>query len=240
MTKTVKGFINKGKKGSYGISTSVFNGSDATKEVQEKVIASLENFGFKKSESKNSDWLSYSLWVSDLTEDEKKRLEDATGTEKKRVSITLSRRKDKKGDTFGIVSIADINTNDTSYIMEANEKELTYYGYINKLENGSIALSTSVKVDDEDVENKITLLKAIGYNEGESKNENYRSFSMWLNKPSEYEQELIKENGRFKYTLKVAEFRDNIIKVDSLISVEEIEDNATDEDKNKAEDEAEF
>ena len=48
MTKTVKGFINKGKKGSYGISTSVYNGQDAIKDVQEKVIASLEAFGFKK------------------------------------------------------------------------------------------------------------------------------------------------------------------------------------------------
>ncbi len=240
MTKTVKGFINKGKKGSYGISTSVYNGQDAIKDVQEKVIASLEAFGFKKSESKNNDWLSYSLWVNDLTEDEKQRLEDAIGSDKKRISITLSRRKDKKGNTFGIVSIADVNTNDTTYIMKADEKEVSLYGYINKLDNGSVALSTSVKVDDKEIDDRVASLLAIGYNEGESKNENYRNFSMWLNKPTEYEQELIKENGRYKYTLKVVEFRDNISKIDRLISVEEIEENASEEDKNKAEDEAEF
>lgn len=52
MTKTVKGFINKGKKGSYGISTSVYNGQDVIKDVQEKVIASLELLDLKNQSLK--------------------------------------------------------------------------------------------------------------------------------------------------------------------------------------------
>lgn len=239
MIKTVKGFINKGKKGStYSVSTSVYNGADADKNVQEKVLASNENFGFKKGESKNDDWINLSLWVNDLTEDEKKRLEDVS-SEKKRLTITLCKRKDKKGDTFGIVSIVDSN-DETVYIMEGTEKEISYYGYINKLENNAIAISTSVKVDDEEVDKKIGFLTSIGFNEGESKNENWRSFSYWINKPSEYELELIKGNGRYKYTLKVVEFRDNIAKIDSLISLEEIQENVSDDEKSKADDEAEF
>lgn len=239
MIKTVKGFINKGKKGStFSIAVSVYNGADADKVIQEKIINSYENFGFKKGESKNDEWISLSLWASDITTEEKERLVRSL-PEKKRVTVTISKRKDKKGDTFGIVSFID-NNDETHNIMEGSEKELSLYGYINKLDNNSIALSTSVKVDDENVDNKVNNLLAIGFTEGESKNENWRSFSLWINKPSEYEQELVKENGRFKYTLKVIEHRDNITKIDSLIAIEDIPDNVSDEDKTKADDEAEF
>lgn len=238
MNKTIKGFVNKTKKGTLSVTTSVFNGRDADKDIQENIIASLEKFGFKKGKSNNENWLQFNVYINDNSKDEMERVEEVIAA-KSRVSVNLNKRAGEKDDLISIVSVVDSN-DEVVYVMENEEKEKTLFGYINILDNGAMAISSSVAVNDEEVESKVRELTSMGFNEGASKNDDWRGFTWWNNKPTDYEKELVSESDKYKYTLKINSYRDGVSSIDSLISVEPIEGAPSTEEKTEAEDEADF
>lgn len=236
MFKIVKGFVNTDKKGkNFKVVTSVYNGEDSDKEIQEKVINSLESFGFKSQKGKSDTWMNFSVEITGNNEAELEKLKEIAKS-KKRVTITVVDKEDE-------VSVTDIIDTDDEIVsvMEREEEEKTFYGYLNLSDYGSIRLNTSVKiVDNEDAENIIAYYEQIGFKEGESKNDEFKNFNMWINKPSEAEKEMIGETGRYKYTINIATYRNDASRILGITSVEEIEESVSKEEKEEIEEEADF
>lgn len=243
MIKQVNGFINKMKKDGVSIVTSVYNGEDTNKEIQSNIINSLENFGFSKIDSKNEQWMQYRIKVNGNNEEEVDSLIEVS-ERKERNRITLHKNNDK----ITVLDITSLKTNETKHIMDFEEQDVSFYGFVNVIKDDeeeikAIGLNTSVKVDTEESDNFISYLTSLGYKEGNSNNEEFKNFTFWVNRPSDYEKELVSsiENGRFKYTVVIHNFKDSSVnKIASLKNIEEIEVNVDKEKASEIEEEAEF
>lgn len=243
MFKQVNGFLNKTKTGEVSIVTSIYNGEDANKEIQENVVTSLENFGFKKMDGKNDAWLQYRIACNGNSKEEKSSLSEII-TNKERVRVLLN----KEGDNVSILEATGIkNTDIMVHVKKAEEKESVFYGYMNILKDDNseiyaIGLNTSVKTSAEESDNLISYVTTLGFKESNSTNDEYKNFSYWINKPSDYEKEMLKdvENGRYKYTVNVVSYGANISRIASIRSIEEVGEKPNVEEASALNEEADF
>ena len=238
MLKKVKGLIVQAKD-EIKILTSVYAGSGADENIKNNVVKGLENFKFTHQEStKQSDFLNYVVTVNGNSSEEMAKLKDVIAS-KSRQEIQLGLLDDK----VYIINIESIAKKDDENfeskkidIMGCKDETVKYLGFINLLqkENGtsSIGMILSTKNDDSD---KIKEFESLGFKKmvntnPEYANSEWSSYSGWINKPTEYEVNVLEsldpdENGKYKkrgiISLNISDY--GVFKnINQLISIEDI------------------
>jgi hypothetical protein len=235
MLKKVKGLIVQDNEKKIKVLTSVFSGSGVDENIKTNIIKGLENFGFTKQEpgkKSSPDFENYAAEITGNTVEEIKFLQKIIDT-KKRHEVILGMINGKTAviKTNSIPADQEEKVVETEVIQSKNEvnKYLGLATFNSENKNGlSIGLIFSSKNDDSE---KISDFESMGMTKMQGKEEDqWVSYSMWVNKPSEEEIDIMKnfpteDEGKYKkrgiITLDTSNYGSFKL-INNILSIEEI------------------